>query len=62
VLGHAVGVVFGHELEGLQELGFVQNLDLPLDLADHVLELVVDQQDAVAVLCVFDGLVGNGGR
>jgi hypothetical protein len=60
VLGHAIGVVLGHEFELLHELGSVHHLHLLLELTDHVLELVVDQNHTVAVLRVLDGLVGDG--
>ena len=61
VLGHAVRIMLGYELELLQEFRPVHYLELALELTNHVLELVVDDGDAVAVLCVLDDLVSDGG-
>lgn len=59
VLGHAVRIMLGDELELLLELSAVHDLHLALDLTDHVLELVVDQSHSVAVLGVLDHLIGD---
>lgn len=62
VLRHAVGVVLGHVLEVLHELAPPHHFHLALELTDHILELVVDQQSAIAILGVLHHLIGDRSR
>lgn len=59
VLRHAVGIVLGDEFELLHEFVTIHDFDLALDLTDDVLELVVEENHAIAVLCVLDGLIAD---
>lgn len=59
MLGHAVRVVLGDELEGLSKLFSEHQLFLSLDLTDNVLEFVINQKDSITISGVLHDLMGN---
>ena len=59
MLSHIVRIVLSHELKTLNKFSSAHHLNLFLNLTDHILKLVVNHENSIAVLGMLNNLVTN---
>ena len=59
MLSHGLRVMLGNKFERVHELVSVHDLNLSLDLTDHILVLVEHQNHSIDILSTFDHLISD---